>query len=61
MPIIEGTGLGHPLVNAGAPVGGTDEVQTITIGGTPEAGDKITEAEVRFTFLPLKTKQSLPL
>jgi hypothetical protein len=23
--------------------------------------DKITEAEVRFTFLPLKTKQSLPL
>ena len=42
MSVIEGTGLGHPLTNAGAPVGGTDEVQTITIGGTPEAGDKIT-------------------
>jgi hypothetical protein len=23
--------------------------------------DKITEAEIRFTYLPLKTKQSLPL
>jgi hypothetical protein len=23
--------------------------------------DKISEAEIRFTYLPLKTKQSLPL
>lgn len=38
MAIIEGTGLGHPATNAGAPVAGTAEVQTITIGGTPEAG-----------------------
>jgi hypothetical protein len=37
MPIIEGT-LGTPLTNAGAPGAGTDEVQTITIGGTPTAG-----------------------
>ena len=36
MPVIEGSiGL---LQNAGAPVAGTDEVQTITIGGTPTAG-----------------------
>lgn len=27
-----------PLANAGAPVNGTDEVQTITIGGTPTGG-----------------------
>ena len=26
------------LVNAGAPVAGTDEVQTLTIGGTPTGG-----------------------
>jgi hypothetical protein len=32
MPIIEG-GLG-PYTSAGAPVGGTDEVQTLTFGGT---------------------------
>jgi hypothetical protein len=38
MAIIEGTGLGHPLTNAGAPSAGTDEVQTITIGGTPTGG-----------------------
>lgn len=38
MPTIEGGGLGDPVVNAGAPVAGTDEVQTITIGGTPTAG-----------------------
>lgn len=37
MPIIEGA-TGSPLLNAGAPVGGTDEVQTLTIGGTPTAG-----------------------
>ena len=39
MPVIEGTGLGTPLVSAGAPVNGTDEVQTITFGGTPTDGD----------------------
>lgn len=36
--IIEGAGLGTPLSNAGAPVAGTDEVQTLTIGGTPTGG-----------------------
>lgn len=38
MGIIEGAGLGQPLQNAGAPVAGTDEVQTLTIGGTPTGG-----------------------
>jgi hypothetical protein len=38
MPVIEGAGLGTPLTNAGAPSAGTDEIQTITIGGTPTAG-----------------------
>lgn len=33
--IIEGSGFGHPLTNAGVPGAGTDEVQTITFGGTP--------------------------
>ena len=37
MPIIEGT-LGAPLTSAGAPVAGTNEVQTLTIGGTPTGG-----------------------
>lgn len=37
MPVIEGAGpVG--LTTAGAPSAGTDEVQTITIGGTPEVG-----------------------
>jgi hypothetical protein len=36
--IIEGSGLGTPLLNAGAPSNGTNEVQTLTIGGTPTAG-----------------------
>lgn len=36
MPIIEGTQ--GPLENAGAPVDGTDEVQTITVSGTPTGG-----------------------
>lgn len=36
--IIEGSGLGTPLTGAGAPVNGTNEVQTLTIGGTPTAG-----------------------
>lgn len=35
---IEGSGLGHPLENAGAPAAGTAAVQTITIGGTPTGG-----------------------
>lgn len=34
---IEGV-TGAPILNAGAPVGGTDEVQTLTIGGTPTGG-----------------------
>lgn len=38
MPTIEGGGLGSPISNAGAPVAGTNEVQTLTIGGTPTAG-----------------------
>lgn len=38
MPTIEGAAQSTPLVNAGAPVGGTNEVQTITIGGTPTGG-----------------------
>lgn len=39
MGVIEGSGLGSPLTNAGAPVAGTAAVQTLTIGGTPGAGD----------------------
>lgn len=38
MPVSEGVGLGTPLTNPGAPVAGTDEVQTLTIGGTPTGG-----------------------
>ncbi len=38
MPIIEGAGLGHPLTVAGAPGAGTNEVQTLTLGGTPTSG-----------------------
>jgi hypothetical protein len=37
MPIIEGA-VGAPLQNAGAPTAGTNEVQTLTIGGTPSGG-----------------------
>src|SRR3954464_11821503 len=37
MPVIEGA-MGAPQQFAGAPVAGTDEVQTITIGGTPTSG-----------------------
>lgn len=37
MGIIEGA-MGRILQNAGAPVAGTNEVQTLTIGGTPTAG-----------------------
>lgn len=36
--IIEGAGYGTPLQSAGAPVAGTDEVQTLTFGGTPTGG-----------------------
>jgi len=35
--IIEGVN-GAPLLNPGVPVAGTDEVETLTIGGTPTAG-----------------------
>ncbi|MEO5965217.1 MAG: hypothetical protein ABIR11_07105 [Candidatus Limnocylindrales bacterium] len=37
MPIIEGA-IGAPLQSAGAPGAGTNEVQTITFGGTPTGG-----------------------
>ncbi len=36
--VVDGSGLGSPLQHAGAPVDGTDEVQTLTIGGTPTGG-----------------------
>lgn len=38
MTEFNGLGLGSPLANAGAPVAGIDEVQRITIGGTPSGG-----------------------
>lgn len=38
MPVIEGTGTYRPLQSAGVPGAGTNEVQTITIGGTPTGG-----------------------
>ena len=38
MSVIENAGLGTPLQNAGVPVAGTDEVQRLTIGGTPTGG-----------------------
>lgn len=34
----QGLGLGSPLLNAGAPSAGTDEVQTLTFGGTITGG-----------------------
>ncbi len=34
---IEGS-IGAPIVSSGAPSAGTDEVQTLTIGGTPSGG-----------------------
>jgi hypothetical protein len=37
MPIIEGA-IADPLQSAGAPTAGTNEVQTLTIGGTPTGG-----------------------
>jgi hypothetical protein len=36
--VIEGVGMGGALSNAGAPSNGTDEVQTLTFGGTPDGG-----------------------
>lgn len=44
MPVIqggqvaEGLGLGSPLTNAGAPVAGTNEVQTVAVTGSPAGG-----------------------
>lgn len=38
MSCMPGQAGSHPLVNAGAPGAGTDEVQTITFGGTPTGG-----------------------
>lgn len=37
MPIIEGA-VARPFLSAGAPSAGTSEVQTLTIGGTPDGG-----------------------
>lgn len=36
--IIEGAGLGTPLLDPGVPANGTSEVQTLTITGTPTGG-----------------------
>ncbi len=36
--VITGTGVVGPYLVAGAPVAGTNEVQTLTIGGTPTGG-----------------------
>lgn len=50
-PVIEG---GYEYFNAGAPVNGTNEVQTLTIGGTPDGGtfklafDGFTTAPITF-------------
>jgi hypothetical protein len=38
MPIIQSPSMSRAFEFAGAPVTGTDEVQTITIGGTPTGG-----------------------
>jgi hypothetical protein len=46
--IIEGT-YGAPYANAGAPSAGTNEVQTLTIGGTPTGGTFILGFEGRST------------
>lgn len=51
-PIIEGHGLGAPYTNAGAPVAGTNEVQTLTIGGTPTGGT-FTITVAPFTTAPI--------
>lgn len=37
--ILSGTGLGDPLLAPDAPVAAVDEVWTLTVGGTPTAGD----------------------
>lgn len=36
--VIQGSGLDAPILNAGAPVAGTDEIQTLTTGGTIVSG-----------------------
>lgn len=67
MPIISGGmviegALGRAITTSGAPVAGTNEVQTLTIGGTPTAGtftltfegrttDAITWSNVNATLL----------
>lgn len=38
MPVQQSIGVATNASNAGAPVAGSDEVQTITIGGTPTGG-----------------------
>lgn len=56
MPILSGgkviEGTMGPLLNAGAPVAGTSEVQTLTIGGTPDGGDFVLAFE-GFTSAPI--------
>jgi hypothetical protein len=38
MAVIASTGVSRALSNAGAPGAGTDEIQTLTFGGTPTGG-----------------------
>jgi hypothetical protein len=52
MPIIEGA-YGAPLQNAGAPVAGTDEVQTLTFGGTWIAAETFRLSFGGFTTAPI--------
>jgi hypothetical protein len=54
MPIIEGA-VQRPITSAGVPSAGTNEVQTLTIGGTPSGGtfklafDGFTTAAITWT------------
>lgn len=38
MPVLQSTGVTRILGNAGVPSAGTDEIQTLTFGGTPTGG-----------------------
>jgi len=54
MPVIQGGqiiegGMGRAIAVSGAPVAGTNEVQTLTIGGTPTAGSFVLILEGRST------------
>lgn len=52
MPIMQGAGFNRILATAGAPVTGTDAVQTVTIGGTPTGGT-FTLSLDGFTTVPI--------